>query len=154
METRPDEEQQRQTSAALRETDTLPDAHYRMIVRDLVLPWQIGVRPYEENRRQRVRINLDLIVEEQPDPQADNYPEVICYEKIVENIRDMASEGHVRLAETVAHKIAVMCLTDPRVIRVTVRVEKLEAMHDATSAGVEITRGRRNSAKNGGNGSI
>lgn len=154
MDTLPDEELRRQPDVALRNSDSVPEAHYRMIVRDLVLPWQIGVRPHEENRRQRVRINLDLIVEEQADPQADNYPEVICYEEIVENIRDMASEGHVRLAETVAHKVAIMCLADPRVQRVTVRVEKLEAMHDAASAGVEITRSRRKSAKNGGNGSI
>ena len=154
MEPLPDEALRRQPGGALRDSDSVPDAHYRMIVRDLVLPWQIGVRPHEENRRQRVRINLDLIVEEQTDPQADNYPEVICYEKIVENIRDMASEGHVRLAETVAHKVAIMCLADPRVQQATVRVEKLEAMHDATSAGVEITRSRRKSAKNGGNGSI
>ena len=119
---------------------------YRIIVSDLVLPWRIGVRRHEEDRRQRVRINLELVVREQADPMADNYQEVTCYEKIIERIRQMAAAGHVKLAETVAHKIASMCLTEPRAEEVTVRVEKLEAVHDAASVGVEIKRFRQNSA--------
>jgi dihydroneopterin aldolase len=113
---------------------------YRILVRDLVLPWRIGVREHEEDRRQRVRVNLDLIVREQTDPAADNYQDVTCYERIIERIRQMAAAGHVKLAETVAHNIATMCLTEPNSVEVTVRVEKLEAIHDAASVGVEITR--------------
>lgn len=116
---------------------------YRILVRDLVLPWRIGVRRHEIDRRQRVRINLDLIVREQADPAADNYNDVTCYERIIERIRQMAGAGHVKLAETVAHNIASMCLTEPNAVAVTVRVEKLEAIHDAASVGVEITRTRR-----------
>lgn len=119
---------------------------YRILVRDLVLPWRIGVRRHEEDRRQRVRINLDLTVREQADPTADSYHEVVCYERIIERIRTMAAAGHVKLAETVAHNIATMCLSEPDAVEVTVRVEKLEAIHDAASVGVEITRFRRGSA--------
>ena len=122
---------------------------YRIIVSDLVLPWKIGVRRHEEDRRQRVRINLDLVVREQPDPMADNYHEVTCYERIIERIRQMAADGHVKLAETVGHRIARMCLTEPNAEEVTVRVEKLDAVHDAASVGVEVRRfrRRRNGAK-------
>lgn len=118
---------------------------YRILVRDLVLPWRIGVRQHEEDRRQRVRINLDLTVREQQDPGADSYHDVTCYERIIERIRHMAAAGHVKLAETVAHNIATMCLAEPNAIEATVRVEKLEAIHDAGSVGVEITRMRENS---------
>ncbi len=122
---------------------------YRIIVSDLVLPWRIGVRRHEEDRRQRVRINLDLVVREQTDPMADNYQEVTCYEKIIERIRQMAAAGHVKLAETVAHKVAQMCLMEPNAEEVTVRVEKLDAVHDAASVGVEIRRFRPNRASEG-----
>lgn len=120
---------------------------YRIIVSDLVLPWRIGVRRHEEDRRQRVRINLELVVREQADPMADNYQAVTCYEKIIERIRQMAAAGHVRLAETVAHKVALMCLAEPLAEEVTVRVEKLDAVHDAASVGVEIRRFRQNPAE-------
>jgi dihydroneopterin aldolase len=126
-----------------------PAPTYRILIRDLVLPWRIGVRQHEEDRRQRVRINLDLVVDEQDDPAADDYQNVTCYERIIENIRQMAAAGHVKLAETVAHDIAAMCLTEPNAHEVTVRVEKLEAIHDAGSVGVEITRFRGDSRQSG-----
>jgi dihydroneopterin aldolase len=122
---------------------------YHIIVSDLVLPWRIGVRRHEEDRRQRVRINLDLVVREQADPLADNYQDVTCYEKIIERIRQMAAAGHVKLAETVAHKVAQICLTEPNAEEVTVRVEKLDAVHDAASVGVEIRRFRQNRVEKG-----
>ena len=86
-------------------------------------------------------------IREQADPMADDYQTVTCYEKIIERIRQMAAAGHVRLAETVAHKVALMCLAEPLAEEVTVRVEKLDAVHDAASVGVEIRRFRRNSAE-------
>ena len=127
---------------------------YRIIVRDLVLPWRIGVRRHEEDRRQRVRINLELVVREPADPLADNYQEVSCYETIIERIRQMAAAGHVKLAETVAHKIALMCLKEPSAEEVTVRVEKLEAVHDAASVGVEIKRFRQDRSEDMGRGRL
>lgn len=115
---------------------------YRILVTDLVVPWRIGVRRHEEERRQRVRINLDIAVRGIPDPAQDDYRQVLCYEDIVERIREMSTTGHVRLVETLAQRVAAMCLADPRIERVTVRVEKLDAVPDAGSVGVELTRVR------------
>ena len=118
------------------------EVEYKILVTDLIVPWRIGVRHHEEERRQRVRINLDLTVRTMPDPAQDDYREVLCYEGFVERIREMASTGHVKLAETLAHRVASLCLSDPRVERVTVRVEKLDAVPDAGSVGVELTQSR------------
>ncbi len=123
---------------------------YRILVRDLVLPWQIGVWRHEENRRQRIRLNLDLQVSELPDPTADKYEEVLCYEKIINEIRALAARGHVKLAETLADQVAALCLADARVRQVTIRIEKLEAIEEATSVGVEITRSRLDGSRAAG----
>lgn len=122
--------------------DVQSGGEYRILVTDLVVPWRIGVRRHEEDRRQRVRINLDLVVRDMPDTSRDDYRDVLCYEDIVERIRDMAATGHVKLAETLAQRVATLCLSDPRTERVTVRVEKLDAVPDAGSVGVELTRSR------------
>jgi dihydroneopterin aldolase len=120
------------------ETNTV--SSYRILVRDLVLPWQIGVWRHEENRQQRIRLNLELQVSELPDPAADKYDDVLCYEKVINEIRALAVRGHVKLAETLADQVAALCLADPRALQVTVRIEKLEAIEEAASVGVEITR--------------
>jgi dihydroneopterin aldolase len=122
-----------------------------MFVRDLVLNASIGVHPHEHTALQRVRINVDLGVEDdgaralsrQPIGR-DDLARVVDYEKLADTVRAIVSAGHVRLVETLAERIAEACLADERVHLARVRVEKLDIFADATSAGVEIERRQRN----------
>lgn len=112
----------------------------RVFVRDLVLAALIGVHRHEQDGRQRVRINLDLEVPEDGAPLSDRLSEVVNYQDIVAGIRKIVAAGHINLVETLAERIAARCLTDRRVQRVRVRVEKLDVFADAASVGVEIER--------------
>lgn len=112
-----------------------------VFVHDLVLLASIGIYHHEKTDRQRIRINLDLAVrEEQPADIGDDIKNVVCYEQVVSNIRGLIEAGHVNLVETLAERIAEICLTDRRVRLARVRVEKLDVFPDATSVGVEIER--------------
>lgn len=111
-----------------------------VFIHDLVLDASIGVHDFEKDKPQRLRLNLDLAVWENPGPLADNLSNVVCYEQITKGVRDLIAKGHVNLVETLAEDIADLCLGDPRVRSVRVRVEKLDVFADATSVGVEIER--------------
>jgi dihydroneopterin aldolase len=111
-----------------------------LFVRDLVVASEIGVHAHEKGRRQRVRINLDLDVEEGAGPREDRIAEVVDYEDIVVRLRKLVIADHVNLVETLAERIAQLCLTDRRVRRARVRVEKLDVFADLASVGVEIER--------------
>ena len=134
------------------ETTRLADAALslrRMFIRDLVLEAHIGVHAHEHGRTQRVRINLDLAVEDDGarplSRQAvgrDDLARVVDYERIVNAVRDAVTREHVRLVETLAERLAELCLTDPRVAIARVTIEKLDVFPDAASAGVEIERRR------------
>ena len=113
----------------------------RLFVRDLTLLAQIGVWRQEHGRRQRVRISIDLEVEDTPNPD-DRLDGTVNYDGIVGAAREIAAAGHVRLIETLAERIAGRCFEDPRVRRCRVRVEKLDVFPDAASVGVEIERQR------------
>lgn len=110
-----------------------------VFIRDLVLSCMIGVHRHEHTAAQRVRINLDLAVQEGRD-LGDNLSNVVCYERIATGVREIVSRGHINLVETLAEEISVMCLQDLRVRSVRVRVEKLDVFPDVTSVGVEIER--------------
>ncbi|MBF0333282.1 MAG: dihydroneopterin aldolase [Alphaproteobacteria bacterium] len=110
-----------------------------VFVRDLVLSCSIGVYVHERKGPQRVRINLDMAVRE-TGVVGDDLANVVCYDTIVARMRLIAGAGHLNLVETLAERIADMCLEDPRVRMARVRVEKLDVFPDATSAGVEIER--------------
>lgn len=111
-----------------------------VFIRDLVLSCSIGVHRHEHSGTQRVRINLDLAVRESPEPLNDDLANVVCYEEVADGIRAIVARGHVNLVETLAEHIAAMCLEDPRILSVRVRIEKLDVFPDAKSVGVEIER--------------
>lgn len=112
-----------------------------MFLRDMVLPARIGIHEHEHAGPQRVRVNVDLGVDEGPDG-GDELARVVDYERVADAVRGVVAQRHVRLVETLAERIARVCLDDPRVRLARVRVEKLDVFPDAASAGVEIERTR------------
>jgi dihydroneopterin aldolase len=112
-----------------------------VFIRNLELPAHIGVYRQEEGRTQKVRINVDLATDDIADTK-DMLENVVDYHVIEKRIRAIIAEGHVRLAETLAERIAAGCFEDTRVRTVRVRVEKLEALTHAEAVGIEIERTR------------
>ena len=110
-----------------------------VFVRDMALMASIGVYAHEHGRKQRVRVNVDLAVEDAGDG-ADRLERVVDYEGMVEVVRGIVDAGHVRLVETLAERIAAACLNDQRIKRVWVQVEKLDAFADTAAVGVAIER--------------
>ena len=114
-----------------------------VFVRDLMVDASIGIYDNEKTDTQQIRINIDLSVTEETVPLNDDYVNVVCYEKVVNGIKNIIKSGHVELVETLAEKIADMNMIDPRIITVRVRIEKLQAIENTTSVGVEIERHRK-----------
>jgi len=112
----------------------------RVFVRDLVVPCRIGVYRHEKDAPQRVRINVDLYVIDGGGPKHDRLDEVVSYEDIVVGIRHLVQERHINLVETMAERLATLCLRDARVRVARIRAEKLDVFPDADSVGVEIQR--------------
>lgn len=118
-------------------------AYRRIFVRDLILPCAIGVHDHERGGTQRVRINVELFERADEQPLEDSIHNVVSYENVVDGIREIVSAGHINLVETLADRIAALCLTDGRIERARVRVEKLDVYPEAASVGVELVRDRR-----------
>jgi dihydroneopterin aldolase len=110
-----------------------------LFIRDLVLPCCIGVYPHEHGAPQRVRLNFDLGVHEDRPPD-ERLEQVVDYAELLDRVRSAVAAGHVELVETLAERLAALCLEDPRVRSARVRVEKLDVLPDAASVGVEIER--------------
>ena len=113
-----------------------------LLIRDLVVPCSIGVHEHERHATQRVRINVRVQVTDDERPIGDSIANVVSYEAIVDGIRAIARSGHINLVETLADRIVELCLANPRVQGVWVRVEKLDLYPDAAGVGVEVERSR------------
>lgn len=120
---------------------------YRVLIRDLVLGVSIGVWKREKNVAQRVRINVELLAARSgpllgPEPRLGRRDRILRYDTVVSGIRRIVAEGHFDLCETLAERIATLCLENRRVRSTRVRVEKLDVYPDAASVGAEIERHR------------
>ena len=119
-----------------------PDAAIRkVLIGDLVLPTMIGIFKREKLAPQRVRFNIEVGVVDRP-PRQDKPSEIVCYDRIVKGVRALVAQGHVNLVETLAERVAELCLADPAALYARVRVEKLDIYPDAAAVGVEIERRR------------
>ena len=116
----------------------------RVIIRNLVLPARVGVYRHEKSAPQQVRINIELTTEDSPQPLNDEIRNVVNYEEVVLSVKEVLAQGHINLVETLADVIAELCLSDSRVAGVRIGIEKLHAIPEAESVGIEIERFRSN----------
>ena len=114
-----------------------------IFVHDLVLEASIGAYNHEKDSLQKIRINLDFGVDESGNSHDDRLENVVCYDEIINGIRNMLATGHIQLVETLAEAIADLALTNRKILSARVRVEKLDAVTDAESVGVEIERHKK-----------
>jgi dihydroneopterin aldolase len=119
------------------------EAADKVFVRDFVINARIGAYSHEQTLEQRVRFNVEADIR-RPDLKAGDMREVFSYDTITDAIRLMIGRGHVGLVEKLAQDIADQVLRDPRVLSVSVRVEKLDI--GPGSVGVEIRRERSKSS--------
>ncbi len=122
-----------------------------VFLHDMVLHASVGVHAFEQQTPQRIRVNVDLAVDDETAhpggmsraaPGRDELSRVVDYEAVAGNVRAIVAAGHVSLLETLAERLAEVCLADARVQVVRIRVEKLDIFPDIAAVGVEIERRR------------
>jgi (5-formylfuran-3-yl)methyl phosphate synthase len=129
----------------------------RVFVHDLVLPVRIGAYASERALPQPVRFNVEAAVARlsSPTPDGDSAAlahwqpgmrDVFSYDLIRDGIRMLVDAGHVALVETLAERVAAMVLVHPRVAKVSVQVEKLDAGSGIVGIAIERTRETANAA--------
>ena len=110
-----------------------------IFIKNAMFMTRIGVYEREQSRLQRVRLNMEIHTHDHP-PSNDELREVVCYDKIMSDVRERLNGGHTKLIETLVEDICAIILRHEGVIQVTTRLEKLSPIPEAESVAVEITR--------------
>jgi 7,8-dihydroneopterin aldolase/epimerase/oxygenase len=127
--------------APLPRTDSAP--RRKVFVHGLVLDAYIGAYDSEQGLTQPVKIDLEADVVEPSQPIGDRLEDVVCYDKMIQGIKAIIAEGHIKLVETLAERVADLALSHPMVLAVMVRIIKPNAITEAEAVGVEILRTKR-----------
>jgi dihydroneopterin aldolase/D-erythro-7,8-dihydroneopterin triphosphate epimerase len=114
----------------------------RILIRDLALRCIIGIYPEERRAKQDVIVNLAIESDFRRAARTDSIGDAVDYKALKKGVIDLVESSSFGLVETLASRIADLCLGMPRVKRVTVTVDKPGALRFARSVAVEVTRSR------------
>jgi len=114
----------------------------RIQIQDLLLRTIIGINEEERRNRQDVLINITLYADTRAAGASDDIGDAVNYRTITKRVIKRVEESSFNLVERMAAEIAAICLEEPRVETVDVRVEKPGALRFARSVGVELHRTR------------
>ena len=114
------------------------EATYTLRLDALEVRMGLGIHPGELAAPQRVIVSVAMTCA-YPAPPEDRIDAVVDYDRIREGILAIAAGEHVMLQEVLCERIAALCLTDTRVVEVTVRSQKPDIFPDA-AVGCEIVR--------------
>ena len=112
----------------------------RIFINGLELIGSVGVYEHEHRYEQRVIVSLDLRVNDGYDGASDRVSDIYDYDLAIQAIKRTVNSGHFNLIETLAERIAEVCLSDKRVVSARVRVEKPDLLPACRGIGIEILR--------------
>ena len=116
----------------------------KILIKDLVLNMLVGIHNFEKKKKQRVRFNLIINIDQNLIPNDKDLKSIVNYEQVIKTITKITSRKHYLLLETLAEKIFFKLFENPRIKKILLRIEKLDIIKNATSVGIELEKTRSN----------
>lgn len=102
-----------------------------------------GVFDFERRKGQIFVVDLVLGIDTRPAAASDDLPDTVDYGSLVNAVKAAVERDPVDLIETLAQRIADVCLTDDRVEWTKVTLHKPDAPIEATFSDVALTITRK-----------
>ncbi len=116
----------------------------KVLIKDLELKMLIGIHNFEKKKKQRVRFNLAININQNLFPNDNDLKSIVNYEKVIKTIKKITAKKHYPLLETLAEKIFSKLFENLRIKKILLRIEKLDVIKNTSSVGVEIEKTRSN----------
>ena len=100
----------------------------------------LGIHPHEQKTPQEIRISVKVFTDISAAAESDQILKSVNYATLAKEIKRFIDEHHYLTIEALIEALAAKILTDERIARVWLRVEKPNAVSAAKSVGVEIVR--------------
>lgn len=114
----------------------------KVFIRDLKIQGILGIHDWERVTPREIVINVTLFADTRRAAKSDDLADCVDYSDMAKKIRAHVEHAARMTVEALANDLASLCLTEPKVRKVIVRVEKPGAVAEAASVGVEVERAR------------
>ena len=114
----------------------------KVIIKDLILNISIGIHTFEKKKKQRVKLNIEILTNPHVYPNNKDLNTILNYEEVVKKIEKLTHLKHHELIEDLAENIFSMLFKNKLVKKIDLRIEKLDIIKKTNSVGIEVSKSK------------
>ena len=114
-----------------------------VFIKDFIIDEIIGIHKHEKIKKQKIKFNIVLNVNQNSIPNEKDISSIVDYEKITNKLKKLTKSKKYNFLESLAEDSFKEIFEDNRINSVTIKIEKPEAIKNAKSVGVEVFKTRK-----------
>tara|TARA_B100000029_G_scaffold78355_1_gene69809 strand:+ start:1642 stop:2070 length:429 start_codon:yes stop_codon:yes gene_type:complete len=113
-----------------------------VLIKNFIIQEIIGVHEHEKIKKQNIKFNIVIDVDQNSLPNEKDIKSIVDYEKITNNLKSLAKRKKYNFLESLAEDSFKEIFEDKRINSVKIKIEKPDAIKNAESVGVEVFKTR------------
>tara|TARA_Y100000590_G_scaffold404001_1_gene491164 strand:+ start:307 stop:735 length:429 start_codon:yes stop_codon:yes gene_type:complete len=114
-----------------------------VFIKDLIIKEIIGIHKHEKLKKQKIKFNIVMDINQNTIPFERDVESIIDYEKITKKIINLTKKKKYNFLESLAEDSFKEIFEDKRINSIKIKIEKPEAIKNAGSVGVEVFKNRK-----------
>ena len=113
-----------------------------VLIKNFIIQEIIGVHEHEKIKKQNIKFNIVIDVDQNSLPNEKDIKSIVDYEKITNSLKSLAKRKKYNFLESLAEDSFKEIFEDKRINSVKIKIEKPDAIKNAESVGVEVFKTR------------
>ena len=113
-----------------------------VFIKDFIIEEIIGVHEHEKIKKQKIKFNIVLDVNQNSLPDEKNIKSIVDYEKITNKLESLTVSKKYNFLESLVEDSFKEIFEDKRINAITIKIEKPDAIKNAESVGVKVFKTR------------
>jgi len=114
-----------------------------VFIKDFIIQEIIGIHEHEKTKKQKIKFNIVVDVNQNTVPNEKNIKSIVDYEKITNKLENLVKNKKYNFLESLAEDSFGEIFEDKRINSVKIKIEKPEAIKNADTVGVEVFKTRK-----------
>ena len=113
-----------------------------VFIKDFIIQEIIGIHEHEKTKKQKIKFNIVVNVNQNTVPDEKDIKSIVDYEKITNKLENLVKNKKYNFLESLAEDSFKEIFEDKRINSVKIKIEKPDAIKNADSVGVEVLKNR------------
>jgi len=114
-----------------------------VFIKDFIIEEIIGIHKHEKIKKQKIKFNIVLDVNQSFVPDEKDINSIVDYEKITNKLENLTKNKKYNFLESLVEDSFKEIFEDKRIDSAKIKIEKPEAIKNAKSVGVEVFKTRK-----------